>query len=474
MRHDKTILILGGTGFVGQEIGLKLCTHGYKIIVSTRHPEQWRGRLPFPCELVAFPSADSAVDSALISRCHVVINLVGAGIADKPWTSSRRQVLRESRLRSVAALAAAISAAERKPVVVVQASAVGYYGDSGEADVTEATCAGRGFLADLAKDWETSTEPIAAAGSRLVTLRMGMVLGLTGGALPKLLDLYAMGLGGVLGNGRQWLSWIHVDDLTELIVQVIAVPSYRGVINATAPIPCRMSEFNEAIGGNGKYFHAWRVPRLALQAVLGARAALVLESIKVLPLSAIAAGFEFRFPAVGAAFADLLGGSVAGGVVRLVERQWIRQDPATVWPFFTNAANLERITPPWLGFKVLNSSTPVVQAGTLIDYVLKLHGVPMRWRTEICAWNEGKSFVDRQVQGPYAVWHHTHNFTPLAGGSLMTDIVQYKLPLSHAGALVAGGFVGRDVRQIFSYRRKVIAWLSDRDFELSDPAPLVR
>lgn len=135
---------------------------------------------------------------------------------------------------------------------------------------------------------------------------------------------------------------------------------------------------------------------------------------------------------------------------------WIPRDVAEVWPFFTDENNLERITPPWLGFKVVRKSTPEIGEGTLIDYRIKLNGLPMRWRTRIETWEPGRRFVDNQLSGPYALWHHTHTFTAEKGGTRMDDVVRFRLPFGRLGDVVAAWKVKRQVEQIFAYRTQVI------------------
>lgn len=148
----------------------------------------------------------------------------------------------------------------------------------------------------------------------------------------------------------------------------------------------------------------------------------------------------------------------AGSREQVLEReQWLPQPPAAVFPFFADPWNLERITPPFLRFRVLRSSTPAVAEGTVIDYRLRLHGLPMRWSSIIEGWDPGRGFVDRQLRGPYRLWHHTHTFTPHRGGTLVRDRIRYRLPGGALGALLAGRLVARDLEQIFSYREAAIA-----------------
>jgi hypothetical protein len=182
----------------------------------------------------------------------------------------------------------------------------------------------------------------------------------------------------------------------------------------------------------------------------------VLSSQRVMPTKALDSGFQFRFATLEDALADLYPDWYSRGLREFIAHQWVPHPVDKVFPFFADAANLEAITPPWLGFHVLKKSTPEVQKGTLIDYRLSLHGIPLRWKTRIEEWVPNQKFVDIQLRGPYSHWHHTHLFTPVKGGTLLTDRVLYKVPLGKIGALTAGSYVKNDVGKIFQYRKKKI------------------
>jgi len=462
--NKKSILILGGNGFVGRELGRHAAMLGYDITLLARRPDEIRGRLPFPCTILPWPTVSAPLPLEALANCDAVVNLIGEGVADKPWSESRRAAIRDSRVMSVAALVNAIAAASKRPSVVVQASAVGYYGDRHDDELDESAPPGAGFLADTCVQWEKAALALKANNVRLVTLRIGLVLGLTGGALPKLLGVYAKGLGAELGAGQQWTSWIDIDDLVRMILAAIREPAWEGVFNATAPEPCRNADFNAALARHGRYAAGKKAPAVAIRLAMGKRAALVLDSLRVLPKKAQRLGFSFRHQKIEAAISDLLGKAVEPNLRHLVVHQWIPIPVDRLWPFFSSAQNLERLTPPWLGFKVLRASDAEIRRGTMIDYRLTLHGLPISWRTEISAWDPLRMFVDEQRRGPYSVWHHTHTFESMAGGTLMTDAVQYRLRVAPLGELVAGLFVERDVQKIFEYRSRAVAHLGAQDF----------
>jgi ligand-binding SRPBCC domain-containing protein len=183
---------------------------------------------------------------------------------------------------------------------------------------------------------------------------------------------------------------------------------------------------------------------------------IVLESAKIEPRRTLASGFRYRFESIDPAFADLLT-LLQGSTREKVSEQWVPHAPEVIWPYFCDERNLEELTPEFLNFKVLQKSTHEIGDGTLIHYRLKLNGIPMGWQSRIENWEPARRFVDTQVKGPYSYWRHVHEFIPLANGTLMRDVVHYRLPFGWLGSTVAGWKVESHVDQIFSYRAAKIA-----------------
>ena len=456
------VLIAGATGFLGSALGIALVRAGHTVRVLSR------GRaadLPFPATVFAWidGGAGPSVPSEALDGTTAIVNLAGESIADGRWTAARKARIVRSRTETAAALTRALKAQHpsARPHVLVQSSATGYYGDRGEEALDESSAPGTGFLADVCRQWEAAAAPVD--GVRQVLLRTSMVLGLEGGALPKLLDLYGKGLGANLGAGDHWVPFIHQDDWVRLVLAALSDDRMSGAVNATGPTPCRYRDVHHAIlaaRGGGLDIAA---PRLAVRLALGEQATMVLESAQVLPRKALSHGFTFQYPTVDAALKAELARLADPKASYLAARQFVPQAVDKVWPFFADERNLERLTPPWLSFKVTGKSTDGLAAGTLIDYRLKLHGVPLRWRTRIDQWAAYERFVDVQLRGPYALWHHTHLFEALAGGTVMTDLVNFRLPLAPFGGLVAGAYVAHDVGKIFAFRRSTVAALFGSD-----------
>ena len=279
------------------------------MTVITRHPQAVQRQLPEGVGAVGWDDEGRWRDQ--VAGADVVVNLAGATISRR-WTRAYRQRILESRLRATRSIADAMAGVGR-PQVLITASAVGYYGSEPERTLTEDDGPGHDFLATVAAQWEAAAQAVASDDVRVVRLRIGTVLGVTGGALPRLLLPLRLGLGGPLGSGKQWLSWIHLDDLVRLILFAAETPALAGPVNATAPHPVTNEEFTRVLARLlGR--PAWlRVPGWLLRLVLGEMATLLLEGQRVLPVRALAAGFDFRFPELEPALRDLLSRPPARG-----------------------------------------------------------------------------------------------------------------------------------------------------------------
>lgn len=448
------IAITGATGFVGKRLTTHLLAAGHEVVALTRSPERAERVLPVRCRLVAWDPDRGGVDAAALAGVDAVVNLAGEGVADGRWTARRKEAIRRSRVDATRLLVDAIAAlpAERRPRVLVSASAIGFYGDRGDEILTEESAPGTGFLADVCRGWEEAAVAAEAHGLRTVRVRIGVVLGREGGALARMLPPFRLGLGGRIGSGDQWMSWIHVEDLVTLVAFALERQDVRGVVNGVAPAPVTNAELTATLGRVLERPAFLPVPSIALRLALGEMGGVLLEGQRVLPTAAETHGFGFRHPDLGGALVDI----ATDPATTIFHEQWVPHSPDEVFPFFADAHNLERITPPFLKFRILKVSTPVLQNGTRIDYQLSLHGVPVRWQSLIREWSPNRSFVDSQTRGPYRRWDHTHEFEPHRGGTILRDRVEYELPLGALGGLVAGAFVARDLEAIFAHRRATI------------------
>ncbi|MBX3018485.1 MAG: TIGR01777 family oxidoreductase [Bdellovibrionaceae bacterium] len=450
------VLLTGATGLVGQEVGQALVRAGHEVFAVTRNRAKAEIELAYPAVLIEGDLATAPLVHERLHEVEAVIHLLGEGVADGRWSPERKARILESRRAGTQHLWTSLRG--RAPEVVVSASAIGYYGDRGEESLTEDSAKGTGFLADVCDEWERAVQfPTDAvfASTRKLSLRIGMVLAAEGGALAKLIPIYQTGAGGVIGNGQAWMSWIHLQDLVRLLLWSLTAKHASGVVNATAPNPVRNREFTKALVTALDSFQGPPVPKLALKALYGEMSEVVLASQKVTESRAAALGFTFQYQDILSALTEVCQFH-RGGYQVLTQSQYLPYTKEAVFPFFAAAENLEKITPPLLNFAVKTKSTEAMGAGTLIDYVLKIRGVPAKWRTLIEDWNPPHEFVDTQLKGPYKYWHHRHRFEDLGTGVLMRDRVRYKLPLGLLGQVVAGSFVRGDVEKIFAFRRKYL------------------
>jgi uncharacterized protein (TIGR01777 family) len=429
------VLISGATGLIGKEIGKRLIQDGHQITALVRDLDQARKALPFPAKLVKWDVGQDISQDAM-KDVEGIINLAGESIADGRWTDERKKRILESRVLGTRALVkAALAKSDFK--VFVSGSATGFYGDRENEILDESMERGSGFLADVAAAWEDELKPLASSPIRWVAIRTSVVFDRHGGALQKLFPLFEKGLAGHLGSGQQWMSWIHLDDISRLFVFALETESARGPINGTAPEPVRNDRFTvEMARALGKPVFL-PVPEAALKLALGEMSSSVLDSQRAIPKKAQDLGFQFQHGEIVEALQSI-GGPLKGGQHELFSEQWLPLKPEEIFPFYSDEKNLEALTPPFLKFKVLGKSTEAMRSGTLINYRLSLHGLPFKWQTEIQDWEPNKRFVDEQLKGPYKKWHHVHDFIPLGGGTLIRDRVTYKLPLGFLGDTLVG------------------------------------
>lgn len=445
------VVVTGATGFVGRPLVRQLLAKGHDVTALSRDVSRATRVLPVRCACQAWDPG-GALDPTVLRGADAVLHLAGEGVADARWTPSRKNAIRESRVTGARALVRAISAlpAHERPPVLISASAIGYYGDRGDEPLDEQAWAGQGFLAEVCRAWEREVFQADALGLRTAAIRIGVVLGKQGGALRQMLLPFRLGVGGRIGSGRQWMSWIHLDDLVGLIAFVLEHPEAKGAINGVAPVPVTNATFATQLGRVLHRPALLPVPAVGLRVGLGEMSTILLASQRVLPRVAERLGFTFRHPELALALADLC----ADTSLALEYEQWIPCSPEEVFRFFSDPFNLEKIIPEFVHFRVLSTTTSALRAGTRINYRLRLHGVPLRWQSRIESWEPNRRFVDVQTRGPYQLWHHTHEFEPFRDGTIVRDRVRYELPMGAFGELVVGRLVARDLESIFDFRRE--------------------
>jgi uncharacterized protein (TIGR01777 family) len=307
------IVIAGGTGFLGSPLAEVYAEEGHDVRVLSRSVASGESRhesgtgVPGITRVGWRPDGHSGAWAAAVDGADALINLAGESIGDKRWTPQRKKVLRDSRILPTRSLGAAIAEAATPPAVFVSSSAVGYYGPSGDDRKTEESPPGQGFLADLCAEWEQEATKAARQGMRLVTLRAGVVLERSGGALPRMMAPYRFFAGGRLGSGRQYLSWIHRLDWVEMVRWIVVTPEANGPTNATAPHPVTNRQFARALGSALRRPALIPAPGFALKLVLGEFADSILTGQRVIPTRAQALGYHFRYPELDIAFRGIFG-----------------------------------------------------------------------------------------------------------------------------------------------------------------------
>jgi uncharacterized protein len=298
------VAITGATGFVGSRLVERLQAEGHQVLVLTRNAE--RAKQMFPkAEVVAYTPLESGDWQGAIAGWDGVVNLAGAPIAETRWTTERKQEIMDSRKVGTQKIVEAIAQANPKPSVLVNSSAIGYYGTSETATYDENSGSGNDFLAEVCREWEAAAEQVKATGTRLVILRTGIVLGM-GGAIAKMLLPFKMFAGGPIGSGKQWFSWIHQEDMVSLIVQALTQNTMSGVYNATAPNPVRMTELSQTLGQAMNRPSWLPVPDFALEAMLGDAAQVVLQGQQVMPKRTIESGFKYAYETVKPALEEVV------------------------------------------------------------------------------------------------------------------------------------------------------------------------
>ncbi|MBD2493626.1 TIGR01777 family oxidoreductase [Nostoc sp. FACHB-280] len=303
------VAITGATGLVGSRLVERLQTEGHQVLVLTRNAGLAQKVFPaanFPSvEIVTYTPTTSGGWQDAISGCEAVVNLAGEPIGEGRWTAERKQEILNSRQLGTQKIVEAIAKANPKPRVLVNTSAIGYYGTSETATFDEASASGNDFLAQVCQAWEAEATKVKDAGVRLVILRFGIVLG-KGGALAKMIPPFQLFAGGPIGSGRQWFSWIHIDDVVNLILQALNKSDMEGVYNATAPNPVRMNDLAQSVGTVLNRPSWLPVPAFAIEALLGDGAIVVLEGQQVLPKRTLESGFTYQYPNLQPALKQIL------------------------------------------------------------------------------------------------------------------------------------------------------------------------
>lgn len=448
------ILITGATGLVGSKLLEKLFTSGHDDIrILTRSKSNYQG--PFPVELFEWDPVQGLLENGALENVDTIINLAGENVADGRWSEKRKRNILESRVKGLELITNQITTLDKKPTKLISSSAIGIYGDRGDEVLTEESSHGSGFLADVCKRWEYAALEHGIAELESHCLRTGIVLSTEGGALKKMLPPFKMGVGGNLADGKQYMSWIHIDDLVGQIIYLLENKGQHKIYNAVAPQAVTNSVFTKTLGKQLRRPTLFPVPGFMLKLIFGEMSEVLLGSQNVTPQNFNQEGYEFKYKSLDEALKNLFFFDQSGDLT-LKKYQYLPNSKSEVFSFFSDEKNLEKITPPEMQFRVDKMSTKSIQDGSIIDYKLKVHGIPMRWKSKISSFITGDYFIDEQLSGPYNKWVHRHEFIEIPSGTLIKDFIVYRIPLGILGRIFAGPFIRKDLNNVFNYRVQAI------------------
>ena len=294
------IVLSGSHGLIGSALASVLAGRGHRVIRLVR------GRPASSPQEIGWDPAAGTIDGRALEGAEAVIHLAGASVAKGRWTAARKALIRESRVGSTRLLARTLARLTRRPRVLICASAVGYYGHRGDEILVEESVPGQGFLAEVCQEWEAAAEAARQAGIRVVHLRTGLVLAPAGGALATMLPVFRLGLGGRFGSGRQWMSWITLDDEVDAIAHALNRDTLQGPVNLVSPQPVTNREFTSTLARILRRPAVFAVPGAALRVVIGEAAGELLGSQRAHPARLLGGGYTFRYPELDAGLRHLL------------------------------------------------------------------------------------------------------------------------------------------------------------------------
>jgi uncharacterized protein len=301
------ILVTGATGLIGRSLCRSLTDDGHVVSAVSRSPSKPKGLEA--AEIHQWDTQSGPLSSAALDGVDAVVNLVGEPIDARRWSDQQKRLIRDSRVVTTRNLVEGLRLVERKPTVFVSGSAVGFYGDRGDEQLEETAPAGQGFMSEVCEEWEREAGRATELGMRVVQVRTGVVLSAEGGALKKMLAPFKLGVGGPLGSGKQWFPWIHIKDIVGIFRHAILTGTLAGPVNGVAPQPVTNGEFTRELGHALHRPAFLPVPEMALKVLMGEMSAVLFGSQRVVPKAALDSGYEFQYPLLAKALADLLGRS---------------------------------------------------------------------------------------------------------------------------------------------------------------------
>jgi uncharacterized protein (TIGR01777 family) len=453
----KKVAVTGASGFVGRAVVRALAARGDSVLALGRNAKV--EGLPAGVRTARYDPNNPAPHPEIFEGLDAVVHLAGETV-DGRWNPEKKRAIYDSRVLGTRNLVASLARCSlARPAVLINASAVGYYGSRGDEVLDETSAPGDDFMAGLVKDWEQAADRAEPLGIRVAKIRVAFVVG-NGGAVDKLLPPFKAFIGGPFGSGGMWFPWMHLEDTAALILLAIDRDDARGPINAVSPDLATNMRFVQALGHAIKRPAFMPVPPPALKLVIGEFAETVLGSQLILPRRAKQLGFVWKHEFLEEALLDVLAPNEHRSLAtqEFVSEIVVPKPLEQMWQFFSDPSNLGRLTPQAMHFTIMDG-VPQLRPGSTIEYTVTVHGLLVKWKTLISEWDVEQRFVDYQVRGPYALWRHCHEFEAAPdGGTVVRDRVRYSLPWAPLGNVVLP-IVRRDLSEIWSYRRHKISEL---------------
>ena len=449
-QNKKTLLIAGGTGLIGKELGKALVKKGYRIFVLTRSPKSSLLNTPYPHEPLLWEDLESEKGAKVFRQLCAIINLAGAGVANKKWTKKYKKELRRSRIERTRQL---VSACRRHPHQIqcfLSASAIGYYGERINA-AYEGDKKGSGFLPSLCQDWEEAVQKLSI---RWVIFRIGAVFSEKGGFLGRIGPIIQTGLGGPVAGGQQLVSWIDREDLVSMFLFALE-SNISGVFNCVSPHPTTNAQITQAIARRYRTKAVFPVPTLLPRILFGEMSQLITMSQNISSDKIQQVGFQFQNPHWETSLRKRIP-ELKRTERRLVFEQWVPVKREVIFSFLSHPGNIKKLIPPDLKIKILSSFWKEIKQNTVIKSELSFYRLPFCWTVTISQWNPGESFTNTQTKGPFSKWIHQHSFETMGKGTLITDTIYYAPPLGIFGWLITGWKIEKIIQKIFKYRRQAL------------------
>ena len=452
------VLIAGGSGLLGQKLAKALDKAGHEVTILSRNPELLKWHV-YGVHYSAWDSSQPDQLSELVEGQDVIINLAGANIAGENllqmrWTAGRRAAIMESRLQSGTALSQALKKTSQKPKVFLQASAIGYYGPRDDEALDEQAPAGNDFLADVCRQWEQASKSVEKVGVRHIVLRTGLVFGAGARILSLLMLPFHILAGGPVGNGRQFMSWIHAQDWVRAVQFLMEHQSARGAFNLVAPNPVSNRSFAKTLGQVMRRPSLLPTPAFALKLALGSASTLALDGQRVIPAALNKLGFRFEFPELRLALRNILNTN------KVFARQFlVRAEPRAVIDYHRNTQILKRLTP--LPIIVQFQRVEPVSEGSRALFTLWFGPIPVKWDARHHNLLPEAGFTDTQDSGPFKSWVHDHRFFRFSTEqTAVQDYIRFQYGETGFSWLISR-FMGLTLPILFAYR----LWRTKRDLE---------